>query len=408
VPAGLQQARLGPWVCGMPLFKQVARKHKLVLLIDAVGSLLFLPNLIRRRTIRAEGLDHIRRILWINLWGLGDLTLATPALASLRQRFPGARISVLVSPEIAALVEHCPWIDEILPATVPWSAGRRGRYNPRRYVEKEFVDLLRFLRQRSFDLAIDGHADIRNNMLSFLIGAHRRLGLDYGGGRFFLTDLVPPDFSRPHHAQVMMQLVAYLGGKPVLEHPKLHVAPEDREAANEFWIKHGLHQARLVVGIHPGAGHPVRQWGLDRFAAVADALAQKFPARIVAFAQPDGYGSKLPMRNEHVRAQPELGLLMALLEKCGLLICNDGGPMHIAAALDTPVVAVFGPTEPRWWSPCGANHSLVILDRFACRPCTNLCKFSQPYCLTELPVDLVTSVAEDQIRRLLTESRISE
>src|SRR5437867_1750289 len=97
--------------------------------------------------------------------------------------------------------------------------------------------------------------------------------------------------------------------------------------------------------------------------------------------------------------------MMAFLERCDLLLCNDGGPMHVAAGVGTPVVAVFGPTEPRWWGPYGAHHTVVLLDGFPCRPCGDRCKFDQPYCLTELKVGPVVAAMEQQLTRLFAEKR---
>jgi ADP-heptose:LPS heptosyltransferase len=249
--------------------------------------------------------------------------------------------------------------------------------------------------------------DIRNNLLLFLTGAPRRLGFDYGGGGFSLTDLVTPDLMHPHHADMLTQLVVHLGGKPVLDRPTVHVSEADRRAANDFWTQHGLDNGDLVVGIHPGAGDPVRYWGLDKFAAVADALAKKFPVRFLAFSQPDGYGWDMPLQAQHVRVKPDIGLLMALLEKCDLLLCNDGGPMHIAAGVGTPVVAIFGPTEPKWWAPYGPNHTVLILEGFPCRPCGDRCKFSQPYCLTDLSVTRVIAALEGRLAGLLAMRKVN-
>ncbi len=385
--------------------KPVRKKQKLIPLLDAIGSLLFLPNLIRRRTLKAEDLRLAKRILWVNVGGLGDLVLATPALASLRNCFPDTHITLLAKPETKPLMERCPWVDElILTASIPWSR-RTGKYHPKRYLSSEFLGLIRTLRKRRFDLVIDAHMDIRNNLLLFLTGAQRRLGFDYGGGRYFLTDLVVPNLMRSHHADLAVQLVGYLGGKSVLDQPTLHIAEEHRRAANDFWLRNGLDRGDLVVGVHPGAGYPVRYWGLNKFARVADALSERFPVRFLCFSQPDGYGSDIPIQAQHIKITPDLGLLMALLEKCDLLLCNDGGPMHVAAGVGTPVVAVFGPTEPKWWGPYGPGHSVVILEDFPCRPCGDLCKFDRPYCLTELSVPRVIAALEERLASLLAMPR---
>lgn len=384
----------------MPRLARKTRKEALLPLIEAGGSILFLPSLLGRSALRAKGFSGVERVLWVNVWGHGDTVLSTPALASLRQAFPCAKITLLVQPQTWPLVAQTPYVDEIITGRVPWSRPE-NKYKVRDYVKGEFPKLVQSLRERQFDLAIDGHMDARNNMFLWMIGARRRLGFDYGGGRFFLTDLVAPDFGHPHHADLMVQLAKHVGGKELLERPNVPVPEESRQAAKEFWAEHGLEGPHLVVGIHPGAGHQLRFWGLDRFASVADSLRKRFPVKFLCFCQPDGYGSEIPISSPHVIVSTSLNQFMALLEKCDLLLCNDGGPMHIATGVGTPVVAVFGPGEPKWWSPKGKNSEFVALGGFQCRPCFDRCKFDQPYCLTWLSVEQVLEVAERKVEHLL-------
>lgn len=388
----------------MPMLRPVGKKRALLHWVAVLLAPLAARLRPRRHPRNSAGLRQASRILWLNIWGLGDLALTTPALASLREAFPDAEITILIQPATRPLLAKSPYVDKIISVKLPW-ANRTGKYRPSRYLRGEFWALVRSLRGMHFDLAIDAHADIRNNVFLWLIGARRRLGLDLGGSRFLLTDLVKADPSRPHHADVAEQLVAGLGGKSVLDRPSVVVAAGDRTEAESFWEKNQLGDGKMVVGIHAGAGSPTRYWGLDKFAAVADSLASQYPVKLLCFAQPDGYGSEIPIAAPHFTVAPRLGLLMALLEKCDLLLCNDGGPMHIATAVGTPVVAVFGPTEPNWWGPKGPGHELVILDGFPCRPCGDICKFDQPYCLTRLPVETVLAAAQRLVERLLAGGR---
>lgn len=97
---------------------------------------------------------------------------------------------------------------------------------------------------------------------------------------------------------------------------------------------------------------------------------------------------------------------MAVLSQCALFICNDSGPMHISTALDVPVVAVFGPTEPAWFGPLGANHKIVIRSGFWCRPCFDYCIFDQPYCLRTIDVQDVYQPAENTVTELLAKRSV--
>ena len=334
--------------------------------------------------------DKIRNILVLEYWNLGDIVILLPFLRSLRSAFPEAHISLLVRPEMVALLEDQKLVDELVPFRTPWSEHfvRWQKVNPFSVhwltMGKALVKLW-----RRFDLAFTGRMDFRDNLLLWCMGAKRRVGFAVGGGGLFLTHVVAPDPSRPHRSQLWLQLLEYLG-KPAGEHsPRLRIGENERRSADEFLARLGIRATDLVVGIHPGARIAVRRWGEENFAAVAARLRVEFPVKVLWFVDPS--------QPELARSAPEWCLPVSLpfrvflgvLTRCQLLVCNDSGPMHLATTLGVPVVAVFGPQKPEWFGPVGKRNRVVIRPGFLCRPCFDYCIFDQPYCLRTIPVEEV-------------------
>jgi heptosyltransferase-2 len=164
--------------------------------------------------------------------------------------------------------------------------------------------------------------------------------------------------------------------------------------------KRGIRETDFLVALHPGARSVNRQWGESNFTQVAERLLDKFPVKIIWFQEP-GQREAAPSGSCIVPLSLPLREFMAVLSRCGMLICNDSGPMHIATALNVPVVAVFGPTEPAWFGPLGPNNQVVIRTGFWCRPCFDYCIFDEPYCLRTISIEDVCSPAEDVLSALL-------
>jgi heptosyltransferase-2 len=175
--------------------------------------------------------------------------------------------------------------------------------------------------------------------------------------------------------------------------------------AEKHWAKawlaaRGLDAARRLIGIHPGASNSVRRWDLARFGAVADAFSEHHDAQIIVFADDTGYGEQIPMVHDHAVARVSIRELMALVSHCDLLVCNESGPMHIAGALGTPVLAIFTSMLPAWFGPRAERDRVVIQSNFPCRPCFDRCKFAEPYCNTNISVAAVLSIADEQFSAL--------
>jgi lipopolysaccharide heptosyltransferase II len=292
---------------------------------------------------------------------LGDIVHTLPFLHALRLRFPNAHLSWLVKSEWAPLLEGHPELDELLP--VRFRVGEIGR-------------LFRAVR-RDFDWMIDLQGLFRTGFLSRLSGAAVRIGLSDAreGSRFFYTHIAPIP-KEPLHAVERYLLAGRLFG--LQEAPRAFVLPDLSKAALSLGK---LVQSRKIpeelpwVAFHVGAREAPKRWPAERFAFVADALIRERKiAALFIGAKPErkeveGAIERMARTAYNLAGETELLSLAALLSRVDLLICNDSGPMHLAAALGTPVAAIFGPTDPRKVGPYGEGHRVFKSD-VDCSPCS--------------------------------------
>ena len=330
------------------------RKKAMLAAFDAiarpVSSLLF-----RDKTLPT---GDIRKILVLELWHIGDVVLATPALQRLRAMYPKARITLLGKQHAAEVLEHSGLVDEVVVFDFPWTA-MDAKYDPARYDSEAIKSLVRRLRAEQFDLSIDCRMDLRSNVLTKSIGAKRRIGYAFGGGAYLLTDAVTAPPADQHKVDDWMGLFAPLGASGPVPDPLLKVSAAEIADAKRVLASYEIDDTQTVVGIHPGGSHEAKRWLADNFAQAGRALADRHDVRLIVFVDPAGTGSDMQLGREAAFVRTSIREMMALLTQCDLLICNDSGPMHIAAALGVPVVAVFRTGNPKAYGPRGLNHSIV-------------------------------------------------
>jgi heptosyltransferase-2 len=203
--------------------------------------------------------------------------------------------------------------------------------------------------------------DLRSNILTKSIGASRRIGYDFGGGGFLLTDALPAPPADQHKVDDWMGLLAPLGelpGAPVPD-PKLVVTASEREEAGRLLSSYDVAPEDVILGIHPGGSHESKRWAPEHFAAVARELSTRHAVRPLIFIDPDGCGAGMQAGHDAIFVRTTIREMMALLTHCDLLVCNDSGPMHIAAALGIPVAAVFRTGSPSAYGPRGLDHIVI-------------------------------------------------
>lgn len=325
---------------------------------DAVGGTIAHGWARIRRRAAPRRSARIETVLVVEFWNIGDVVLATPFLAALREMFPGARVTLLGQRHAAEVLAHSDLVDEVITVDIPWTAARR-RYNPIRYADAELRRVFMDIRSRRFDLAFESRMDPRAKIVLALTGARRRIGYEYGGCNWLLTDAVPiTDFDR-HRVQDWAALLEPFGGVSRQQPPRLAITASESAWAREWLASRGVGGGDRVVAVHPGASSSAKRWPVERFAGIARELAEWHATRVVAIEDPSGYGAELAHVPGVAAIQPNLRELLALLAEVDLLVGNDSGPMHMAAAVGTPTVGIFHPHAAREFAPLGTGHHVL-------------------------------------------------
>jgi heptosyltransferase II len=311
----------------------------------------------------------VERILVMEPWLIGDVVLATPILRALRNRYPSAEIALLGKRHAADLLDRSGLVDRVIVFDLPWTANE-GKYRPTRYDRSLLSELFRDLREARFSLTLDARMDVRSNIVTYSTGAPRRIGYDFGGGAFLLTDALPArpsDNHRVHDWLALMKplddgrwgknMTAKILGKRFT--PQLAVTSSERQSARLRLRALGFGDDDRIVGIHPGASRPRGRWPLENFAFVTDSLCSRHGVRCLVFVDPEGYGEAIPVRGAAQLVRASLREMMALMTHCDLFVCNDSGPMHVADALRAPVVGIFTTGNPVWHRPFSDGQVFV-------------------------------------------------
>ncbi|HEX8476142.1 MAG TPA: glycosyltransferase family 9 protein [Pyrinomonadaceae bacterium] len=305
-----------------------------------------------------------RQILVIDFGQLGDVVLSLPALGAIRARFPRARITVMVGRPATPVVELAGVADEA------WGVDRVAlRDGSKPLSVLRIAQLVRDVRRRGFDFVIDLHSLSETNLLGFLSGATTRLYARRPGRSLdFLSNFRPrpsiEDRSK-HAVDRYLDIVAPLDVGKVARVPRLRPRAEDDRVVEDLFRKEKAGHDAPLVGIFPGAGHPSRRWPLERFGELARRLENNDGVRVVLFAGPEERALVREMRAAFPRStivfdRLSIPQLASAAARLSVFVSNDTGPMHIAAAVGTPVVILLG-QHPMMHSyvPPGERHQLL-------------------------------------------------
>jgi ADP-heptose:LPS heptosyltransferase len=338
-----------------------------------------------------------RRILVINLKFMGDLLIATPVLRALRAAHPDAYVAVLVRKGYEGVLTGNPDVDERI--LFDRGQARSERIVPRLRRERE---MLRRLRKGRFDTVLCMHPGDRLCLWSWASGASRRVGTSCQPLGFLLNRRVPiraPRLDGRDYLDYYFALAAPLALEAG-SRKTVYVVPEEaRRAVPSKYPALFAASSRRVVGIHPGASAPARRWPVKRMAEVADRLSGLCGTRTVVFA---GQGDMDTAHEvlEGVRcpdkmlvATSSIGEFAACLGQCAVLLCNDSGPRHLAAALGVRTVTIMGQKDPRVWGIYSEGDGHWIARKpVACQPCERI-ECADPCCMTAVTVEDVVALA---------------
>ncbi len=356
--------------------RRVERDYRLEQMVD------------RTLAVYDECLNRPRVVIW-KLSAMGDVVLSTPSLRAIRRQFPKGHLTLVVGRAAYEVVAHCPYLDDI----ILYDPTRKDRGLMRH------LAFLKRLRLAAFDLSIDLQNSRRTHLLAWLAGIAVRIGYRRKFGRLLnrgvrLPRVVLAPIAHQHY------LLRQAGLSPDGEALELWPSPRDDESAARLLtqarvggIQDGSHQ---LVGLHPGGSGRWRtkRWDLERWAAVCDALTQRGVQVVVTGGpgeEPLGESLVKLTRTKPlvVIGKTTLMELACLIKRCDVFLAHDSSSLHVAAAVGTPAVALFGPTDPRRHLPPSFTGQVIKKDVF-CSPCyATRCRTVTHACMKRISVEEV-------------------
>jgi len=325
------------------------------------------------------------KVLFFKPGAIGDLLHTLPALKALRKKFPSAHITVVVSPGLESLIQGSPVADRVQVFDKSKSATRL----------KDIINFGVRIREEHYDLFIDMQPSVRSMVLRRLSGVrhvlvYRKQRKDRTGDR------------RLHAAENFLETLLPLGIEGSVDSIELPISPDALQHIDRFLAERGIDNNRPLVALNcsVGSARPARNWFPERFAAVADRLIEELGAQVIFVGGNEDRKLVLSvmaiMKHKAMSAAGELSIAdsAALLSRCKCLVSSDTGPLHLATAVQTPVVGLFGSTDPARTGPIGKGHQVIRRGR-SCVPCEEKhCPLGTRACMADITVDEVCKAVE--------------
>ena len=325
----------------------------------------------------------MHNILIIKLRYIGDVLLATPTLRAIKAARPDIRVTMMVNRGTEGVLSGNPDIDEILFLD-KGSLAAQWR-------------LIVELRRRRFDTVIDLTDGDRSAFLSWVSGAsvrigfndeHRRRGICYSA-------IVPPEPGLRHRVERDLAALKLLGVPASEQQPKLWLTEEDEAGVDQLLDRLGIRRERALIILQPGARYWFKAWPAEQFAELADRLTSEYDCQVLIGGSKDEEAlaqrvhEAATSRPVSIAGRTTLKQFAAIAKRASLFVGNDSGAMHIAAAVGTPMVALFGPSNPDEWGPHG-GQAQVLYKGLDCRACFHpTCERGEQNCMRQLSVEAV-------------------
>jgi lipopolysaccharide heptosyltransferase II len=334
--------------------------------------------------------EREKNVLVIMIAGIGDLIMASKAFRALRRGYPDRCLHLLTSMEASILAQNYTYLDHVW--TFPVRQLRKGQVPTR-----NIFGLIRSLRKIDFELALNLYrvtswqGSFRMGLLMASLRTQVRIGHQAMGFGFFLDKKASKGtFLNRHFTDAMVELAELAGGVPDEQGIEVFWDKSVEAKWANFFSKEGQEIKPLLIGINPGADRPEKRWSPENHATVADRLSEVRGAKIFVFGGPgeEHLADRIEKATKHpvtnLAGKLSLNELAYVISRLDLFVTNDSGPMHIAAAVKTPVVALFGPEDPVYTRPYTSPDLYRIVQKeLDCRPCINE-RCGRPICMESL------------------------
>lgn len=330
---------------------------------------------------------------------LGDLVMATPVLADLRKRFPHADITAMCQSNVAALLKCDPHISQIYSYKKPSGWVHRSQHG----------EIITAIRHGEYDLGVLTTNSFSSAWWFWRGHVKERLGYATHWRSLLLSKALPfPVQKETQHLVITYKMLLEPLGIPLSDTaPQLYISAQEKEAAQELLINQGINLGEdIVVGINPGAAYgSAKCWLPERFVEVTKRLLEDKKVFVVYFGDPAGAPlvndicKQMPQRVINLAGKTTIREAVALIQQCTVFLTNDSGPMHIAAALKIPLLALFGSTSDVRTGPYGGGR--VIHKHVACSPCYKRVCPIDFRCMKRIGVDEVYA----EVQALIAQAR---
>ena len=314
-------------------------------------------------------IQKYKKILIVRTDKIGDLVLSTPVIKAVRDAYPDSYIAAMVRPYAHEIIKDNPHLNEV----ITYEKAKRGIgiLNDLKFILK--------LRKKKFDLALVLHPKNRTHIIMLLAGIPERIGYNKKLGRL-LTKKIPhlKEYGLKHEIDYTLDIVRYIGINPKEKKLYVNVDKDADKRVGDIFVKNGISKGDTVVAIHPGSSCGSKRWSVERFAKVADLLVEKYGAKIVIIAGPhdrifgDKTAGSMKAKNTNLSGKTTVSDIVSILKRSSLFISNDSGPVHMACAIGTPTISIFGRSDrglsPARWRPVG-KKDIVLHKDVGCEIC---------------------------------------
>ena len=304
--------------------------------------------------IRRTAIDHsrIKNILVIALFRIGDTIVSVPTFRAIKDNFPRSRLTVFTDTYVEDIFERIPYVDKIVT------------YSSSSFFKQK--KLIRYLSNKGFDLAVDLTCDytFKGALLAYLSKATYRIGYGTCGRGFLFNKIARRKSKKTHIIEELLAIVESIDVSTKDKSLAISASDESKREITGILSDNNIGTQDILIGIHPGAYYKTQCWPAENFAAVARKITTEYPFKLalIGAKKEEFFIRKI---NDEIRGRAVVFLdkplreLIAVIERCDLLLCNNSGPLHIAVAVGTPTVSLIGPAVFWRWEPKGKGHIVI-------------------------------------------------
>jgi ADP-heptose:LPS heptosyltransferase len=345
--------------------------------------------------------EETKSILIIGFLLIGDTIIFLPALRILRKNFPNTCITLIGGKAVKTILESQHIIDNFIIVDCPWIA-------PFNKSLKNILDFFNGIRKANsfatYDLAIEFRGDWRNIFYMNFIKSKRKVSYNYTGGEYMLTDIIIPNPSIEHFGEEALYFLKQLGCEFSLDEyvPKL-VKDKDTQLVEANFIEEFNLEDKKIIGLHPGTSQAIKQWDKEKYSELILRIASE--NKEVVFLIFEGPGERETVASiekilqinavKFIVIKRNLKEYIDIIGLCNLMICNDSGAAHIAAAYGIVAVVIFANVDPKYVTPISSAEISIISHSLECKPCfSSVCKYGTNACIKAVTVEEVFAATQ--------------